>query len=273
MRSDTWQIGLQWVFGALLLGLSGCGAVEKGSTCNLKGKGLSLEGYSGKNLNNLELSLVFLKGPSKVSEEIGHYLEEQHIEASFFVKGLHAEEEESALEKLAEQGHRLGSGGFTFTSLKDTEDPILELKTTDSIIAPFAYGNQFWLFGEEGSIDEDTLKQLNRAGLGKYVGPIHPDTNGTNFVTDEKCWEKGLTVSACAENYFNELVRIGHGIVPFHDETTKTKELIEELIPELKAYGFSFVRLDQIPDLRVALSANGGTPDAEKGSEVCHDYE
>ncbi len=50
-------------------------------------------------------------------------------------------------------------------------------------------------------------------------------------------------------------------------------ELLKELIPELLAYGFTFVDLDQIPDLRLALTANGGIPDAEKGAEVCHDYE
>ncbi len=80
-------------------------------------------------------------------------------------------------------------------------------------------------------------------------------------------------MTVCAEQYFNEIVRIGHGIIPFHDEDTRSAELLRQLIPELKAYGFSFVRLDQIPDLRLALTANGGIPDAAKGAEVCHDYE
>lgn len=273
MRAESWRNSLLFACGTALFGLSGCGAVEKSPTCNLEGRGLRLSAYTGENLSNLQLSFIFLKGPTATSEKIGYYLEEQSIQATFFVEGHKAEEEEEVLEELAHQGHRIGSGGFSFTALKDAEDPVLELKTADEIIAPFAYGNQFWLYGEPGSIDDDTLNQLNRAGLGKYVGPIHADTGSALFLSDEQCWEQGVSVATCAEGYFNEIVRLGHGIIPFHDEDPRTLELLEELVPELKAYGFSFNRLDQIPDLRLALTANGATPDAVKGAEVCHDYE
>ncbi len=273
MRPDLWQSGLTLLSGALLISLSSCGVVEKSPTCNLKGNGLRLASYTGENLGDKQISLTFLKGPSHVSEEIGHYLEEHEIHATFFVEGRKAEEEEEVLEKLVEQGHRIGSGGFSFTALKDSEEPVVEMKTADEIISHFAYGNQFWYYGEPGSIDDDTLTQLNRAGLGKYVGPIHANTGGDHFVVDEECWRRGMSVSECTHGYFDEIVHLGHGIIPFHDEDPRTVELIEELVPELIAYGFSFVRLDQIPDLRLALTANGGTPDAVKGAEVCHDYE
>ena len=273
MRAQFWRNSLLFAFGTSVFGLSSCGAVKKSSTCNLEGRGLTLAGYSGENTSSLQLSLVFLKGPTSMSEAIGLYLQEEGVSATFFIEGQKVKGEEGVVEELAHQGHRIGSGGFSFTALKDAEDPVLELKAADEIITPFAYGRQFWLYGEAGSLDEGSLLQLNRAGLGKYIGPIHADTKGPLFQSDEQCWTSGTSVSSCAEGYFIEIVRLGQGIIPFHDEDPRTLEMMKALVPELKAYGFTFARLDQIPELRLALTANGGIPDAVKGAEICHDYQ
>lgn len=255
------------------IGLSACGLARKSETCNLKANGLRLSGFSGEHLSDKQLSLVFLKGPSSSTEAIGELLKEAAVPATFFLKAAAIGEHEDVLDKLVEEGHRIATGGYSFTALKAAEDPVVELKAADKLISPFAYGNQYWLYGEPDSLDKDSLEQLHAAGLGKYIGPIHADTDGPWFVDDEKCWEQNLSVSLCSQGYFNELVRIGHGIVPFHDTDDRSRALIEELIPELVAYGFTFQRLDQIPDLRLALTAAGGIPDAVKGAEVCNDYE
>ncbi len=147
MRPVDLRMSLGILLGTCLLGLNACGAVEKSPTCNLKGDGLRLAPYSGENLNDLQLSLVFLKGPTGVTESIGDYLHEQEIPATFFVEGHRAEKRESVVEKLVEHGHRIGSGGFSFKALKDAEDPVLEMKAADEIITPFAYGNQSWYYG------------------------------------------------------------------------------------------------------------------------------
>jgi peptidoglycan/xylan/chitin deacetylase (PgdA/CDA1 family) len=254
-------------------GLASCGLARKADTCNLTANGLKLTGYNGENLADKEISLVFLKGPGEAAEKIGSYLHEQHVEATFFVAGEEAHEHEKVLEKLVEEGHRIGTGGFSFTALKSSEDPVLEMKAVDAIISPFAHGNQFWLYGEADSVDKKTLAALRKGGLGKYIGPIHADTKGSHFEIDEKCWEENLSVSHCVESYFDEIVHMGHGIVPFHSEDERSYELIHDLIPELKAYGFHFKRLDEIPDLRLALTTAGGTPDATESAEACNDYE
>ena len=258
---------------SLGMGLHACGLARKSNGCNVKANGLKLSGFSGENLGDKQLSLVFLKGPSNSTEAIGELLKGEAVAATFFVKAAEIEGHEAALDKLVEQGHRIATGGYSFTALKSTEDPVIELKAADKLLAPFAFGNQYWLYGETGSLDEKARTQLNSAGLGKYIGPIHADTDGAAFVDDEKCWEQNLSVSQCTLGYFDEIVRIGHGIVAFHDNDDRSRELLHELLPELIAYGFSFQRLDQIPDLRLALTAAGGIPDAEKGAKVCNDYE
>ncbi|MBC7659027.1 MAG: polysaccharide deacetylase family protein [Chitinophagaceae bacterium] len=256
------------------LGLESCGLVKKKSdTCNLKADGLTTSAYSGDTLSDKHISLIFLKGPSEATPAIGTYLDSQSVHATFFVQGSLVKEHESDIERLVEQGHQIGTGGFSFTALATAQDPVLELRTADALITPFAHGNQYWLYGERGSLDKDALTQLQRAGLGKYVGPIHGDTTGAAFVSDDQCWEKGMTVETCADGYFNEITRIGHGLIPLHDTDEHTGEMLKVLVPELLAYGMTFVRLDQVPKLRLALTEVGGTPDASIGAAACNDYE
>ncbi len=255
------------------IALSACGIVRKSDTCNLKADGLRIAGFNGENLSDKQLSIVFLKGPADSTEAIGSFLSGLTIPATFFIKGSEVLGHEETLGRLVDQGHRLASGGYSFTALKAAEDPVVEVRALDKLISRFATGYQYWLYGEPGSLDARALKQLKNAGLGKYIGPIHSDTVGAAFVDDERCWERGLSVSVCSQGYFDELVRIGHGLVPFHSEDERSLELIKDLVPQLVAFGFTFVKLDQVPDLRFALKAAGGIPDAGKAGEVCNDYE
>ncbi len=264
--------GRSFGLASLCLSLAGCGLAKQLETCRQGVPGLRLATYSGENLANLELSLVFLKGPSPISEGIGAFLGTQNIAATFFTQGSEVEKREEVLGKLVDQGHRIGTGGFSFASLKSVPDPVVELKAADFLITPYAFGNQYWLFGESGSLDNKSLEQLKRAGFAKYVGPIHSDT-GENFVSDDQCWEQNLSVAVCTQGYIDEITRIGRGIIPFHDRDERTLSLVESLIPQLVTAGFSFRRLDQISDLRSALTAAGGTPDATKGAATCNDYE
>lgn len=257
----------------LALGLSSCNVAKKSESCQLDAEGLREEGFNGQSLADLQLSLIFLKGPSESSEKIGEFLAEEGVSATFFAKGEEVEAEHDALKDLKDHGHVIGTGGFTFTDLSVAYDPVLELRAADALITEFTMGDQFWLYGPEGSLSSGAKKQLLRAGLGKYVGPIFEDRSGEEFLSDEECWDLDMSVSACTQNYLNELQRLRHGIVAFHDTDTRTEELIRELLPELHAFGFSFVRLDQVPDLRVALAAAGGTPDATKADKSCDDYE
>jgi len=49
--------------------------------------------------------------------------------------------------------------------------------------------------------------------------------------------------------------------------------MLQELVPQLKAFGFDLVRLDEIPSVRSALSRAGGQVDQVAGPQACDDYE
>ncbi|MFY7928231.1 MAG: polysaccharide deacetylase family protein [Oligoflexus sp.] len=258
----------------LALGLAGCGLAAKSKTCNLKAKGLSGRGWNGQELAGGQLALIFLKGPSSVSADIGAYLEAQSIRAGFFVQGSAVEGQEKVLEEIRDQGHLLGNGSYRYQDLTQAEQPVLELRTTDALITPYVTGNLFLFYAPLKSFDDQTAALLESNGLGKYVGPIKDDSlPSPTFQYDEQCWIEALAPSVCAAQYFTEAQRLGRGVLAFHDTDSRTLVMLQELVPQLKAFGFDLVRLDEIPSVRSALSRAGGQVDQVAGPQACDDYE
>jgi hypothetical protein len=91
------------------------------------------------------------------------------------------------------------------------------------------------------------------------VGPISWDIDKADW----QFWQRGLTSEECANDYLQEIIRVGRGIVLMHDSTADydqiknnnlTYETIMILIPQLKALGFKFVNLDKIPGISPYLN-------------------
>jgi hypothetical protein len=155
-----------------------------------------------------------------------------------------------------------------------TEQPVLELRTTDALITPYVTGNLFLFYAPLKSFDDQTAALLESNGLGKYVGPIKDDSlPSPTFQYDEQCWIEALAPSVCAAQYFTEAQRLGRGVLAFHDTDSRTLVMLQELVPQLKAFGFDLVRLDEIPSVRSALSRAGGQVDQVAGPQACDDYE
>ncbi len=266
---------MKWMFATFLsVSVCSCGLIKETGSCDLKAKNLRAEPRNGSSLQDNSISLAFLRGPSSSTSEIGSLLEARGIQASFFVRGAAVEDHSDSLSLLRQQGHLIGNGGYTFTDLTRSKEPVLEVRKTDALITADVTGDIFLLHAPQGEFNAETADLLNRNGLGKYVGPIAADTVASElFVDDATCWEADLSVAVCAQQYFNEIVRVKKGIIPLHDEDSRTLSLLDALLPDLQAFGFSFVRLDRIPDIRVVLDENGSRLDEVDGQSSCDDYE
>jgi peptidoglycan/xylan/chitin deacetylase (PgdA/CDA1 family) len=53
----------------------------------------------------------------------------------------------------------------------------------------------------------------------------------------------------CAEGYIKEIERKQGGIVLLHDTHAKTIAMSKIMIPRLKALGYKFITMDQIPNI------------------------
>jgi peptidoglycan/xylan/chitin deacetylase (PgdA/CDA1 family) len=222
------------------------------------------------------LCLTYDDGPGSETPELGRYLADEGIRATFFVVGRHAEERADVLRQLAAWGHRLGNHTDTHPGLvavaESGGDVVGEIARTDAIIRPYLqdepvflrppYGN--WRQKRPGS-DEDMSTSvvadvLNRSGrFPDYVGPVNWDISAADY----DFWERGASAEACTAAYLDKIDRTGRGIVLMHDWSedpavrprNRAFETTRLLVPALKDRGYRFVDLTDLPQVRSAMAA------------------
>lgn len=220
----------------------------------------------GDHLPHNTVCLTYDDGPGPQTLELGRYLFEQEIAATFFVVGRHAEKALDVVARLQQWGHLIGNHTYSHPGLVSLAlaggDVVGELAQTDRIIRPYVsgegvffrapYGN--WREKVRPDSEEDKATSLvadilKRSGqLSDYVGPVNWDI----VAEDWECWRQGISAEECARRYQVETERIGRGIILMHDSSedealqskNRTMEMTKILVPRLKERGFRFVRLD-----------------------------
>lgn len=217
----------------------------------------------GKDLPLGAVSLTFDDGPVKRTAELGRYLRDQGVSATFFVVGQRAERYPWTLSKLVEWGHTVANHTYSHQPLTKLASPSYEVEETHRIIAPYLRNGVKLFRAPYGDWNARVTDVLNSAGLASYVGTIGWEVGSTlddRFAADWACWSKGLTVDECAERYLDEIRYRGRGIVLLHDLHGKTIDMVKRLVPMLKEEGYRFVRLDQVPNIGVKIREAGGAP-------------
>lgn len=220
-------------------------------------------------------------GPGPHTLELGRYLFEQRIPATFFVVGSHAAAHRDILAHLREWGHLVGNHTYSHPGLVSLAlaggDVVGELKKTDHIIRPYVsseliffrppYGNWREKIGPDSDQDKDTsivADILNSSGeFSDYIGPVNWDI----VAEDWACWRQGVSAEECAQRYLAETERVGRGIILMHDSSeeepvrrrNQTLAMTKILVPLLQQRGYRFVRLDVVPQVRETIRL-GRTP-------------
>jgi peptidoglycan/xylan/chitin deacetylase (PgdA/CDA1 family) len=156
-----------------------------------------------------------------------------------------------------------------------------EMLETHKLLEPYYTNNIRLLRTPYGSWSPSVYDQLNAVtGASKIVGNIFWNAGGALDCTyeggkwscptgaaDWACWKPGkgrpaVPVEVCGQGYLNEIEgRAGkRGVILTHDIETKSLELAKWLIPRLKERGYTFVRLDQVPEINKDLIAAGAIP-------------
>jgi len=231
----------------------------------------------GSDLPPRTLCLTYDDGPGPGTPELGRYLFEQGIPATFFVIGRHAGGRADVLRRLAQWGHLIGNhtynhpglvaltlaGGDVVGELTRTEEVIRAHVRGDAILFRAPYGNWREKRGPDSPDDKPTsvvADVLNKSPrLKNHVGPVNWDISAADY----DYWKRGASAEECARAYLDKIERAGQGIVLMHDssedealrEKNRTAEATRLMVPVLKARGYRFVRLDELPQVRSALSA------------------
>jgi peptidoglycan/xylan/chitin deacetylase (PgdA/CDA1 family) len=213
-------------------------------------------------------------GPGSHTTELGCYLFEEHISATFFVVGTHAEMHHDVLARLRAWGHLIGNHTYSHSGLvslaQSGGDVVGELKRTDDVIRPYVSGEVVFFRAPYGYWrgkvvpDGDDISIvaniLNHSGeFSDYVGPIKWDIDAGDWA----CWQQGVSAEECARRYVAQTERVGGGILLMHDSSeveqdrlrNRTLQMTKILVPVLKERGYLFLRLDAVPQVAAAVRA------------------
>lgn len=232
---------------------------------------------TGTSLPPKTLALTFDDGPGARTSELSTFLKNRGIAAGFFLNGkmIH---DTAVLAQLVADGHVIGNHTQTHASLTgqstgswhlDDAATVSELAQTDVLIAPFVTADRFMFRAPYGDYDWGSAAAINASAMKKYVGDVHWDIGdhmGSHQAADWDCWVPGhdgvvLTVTRCAQLYLEEIDNVGRGVVLMHDPYSiggnpangGTVDMVEAIVPILESKGYTFVRIDQVPDIDAAL--------------------
>ena len=137
----------------------------------------------------------------------------------------------------------------------------IELRDVDDQIAPLMKpGDKLYFRAPYGAWKSAHAAILNAdPRLRNYVGPIFWDIGGDITMSrdgyvmsaaDWDCWHKDWSAQTCAKGYLREIRRKDGGVVLMHCIHVHSAELVAAVVPALIEEGYTFVRLDQMPEYR-----------------------
>jgi peptidoglycan/xylan/chitin deacetylase (PgdA/CDA1 family) len=239
--------------------------------------------FKGIDLPPKTLCLTYDDGPGRETRELGRYLFDEGISATFFVIGRHAESQPELLAQLVAWGHLVGNHTYSHPGLvalaESGGDVVEEIARTDRLLRPHLrngttffrapYGN--WRQKVPGT-EQDCRTSivadiLNRSGrFSHYVGPINWDISAADY----DFWQRGASAHECADAYLKEIDRVGRGIVLMHDSSedpevqprNRAYATTQLLVPTLKAQGYRFVSLDAVPQVAAVENESGRSHNA-----------
>lgn len=214
-------------------------------------------------------------GPGPQTRQLGRYLFEQGIAATFFVVGRHVEAHPGLLPQLQAWGHLIGNhtyshpglvalataGGNVVGEIARTDELIRDTVLSSSTFLRAPYGNWRQKVSPESDLDRRSsivAEILNGSGrFPHYVGPINWDVSALDW----EFWRRGDSAEQCAWACLQKIERLGQGIILMHDSSEdetvranhRTEAATRVLVAALKLQGYDFVRLDAIPQVQSAM--------------------
>jgi peptidoglycan/xylan/chitin deacetylase (PgdA/CDA1 family) len=275
MLLRTTSIGLA---GAAALLIASCHSEDNVDEHTCTGsEAISYGVLNGDSLPPKTLALTFDDGPGARTLELSAWLRDHGVRVAFFVNGKNVWKE-SDLAQIASDGHLIANHTQTHRSLtgKATGTARLadwdvqeEIKETDALIAPYVDHGRFLFRPPYGDWDGTTFSQVDGTPMEKYVGPVLwniGDKMTAHTAADWDCWQpasdgKVLSVDECGALYFEEIQAKGHGIVLMHDFYFRyndpsqggSVDMVKGLVPQLLDRGYTFVRVDEVPDVASKL--------------------
>jgi len=220
---------------------------------------------SGLRQNHV-VALTFDDGPNANTLGVLDVLKAYNAKATFFIVGRMAHKHPEVLRRIAAEGHLLANHSATHAMLNGSFDAhperlIAQLKDVNDQIAPLMRpGDRFYFRAPYGAWRSAHAAILNADPvLRNYVGPVYWDIGGDIAMNSEgyimssadwDCWRHKWNATSCAKGYLREIRRKNGGVVLMHCIHAQSADLVAAVVPALVEEGYTFARLDQVPEYR-----------------------
>jgi peptidoglycan/xylan/chitin deacetylase (PgdA/CDA1 family) len=260
------RLGTLWVtaFAALTVACAAAeaGPAAKGKLALFQTKSIFHSGLRDEHT----VALTFDDGPNANTNAVLNVLKTYNVKATFFVVGRMAHSHPEVLARIAAEGHLLANHSAThpmlsssfdahperlLAQLQDVNEQIAPLmKPTDKLYFRAPYGS--WRSAHAAILNSDPV-------LRNYVGPIYWDIGGDISRTsdgyilssaDWDCWRHHWSAATCAKGYLREIRRKNGGVVLMHCIHSQSADLVAAVLPALVEEGYTFERLDQVPEYK-----------------------
>jgi peptidoglycan/xylan/chitin deacetylase (PgdA/CDA1 family) len=223
---------------------------------------------NGNELADKTISLTFDDGPGPRTKELADYLAAEGVPAAFFINGKNAPGRQVTIDAIVGRGHLLANHTHNHLQLTrlSADKVVKEVADTDAIIVRAQPNEPSVIRAPFGAWNGNTSRAINATAMKKYVGSVFWDVGGeltASSAADWDCWGKGVTVQRCGELYLKEIRARKRGIVLMHDVHGKTVDMMKQILPTLKAEGFKFAKLTDVPSVKRAIGGLSIPPAAD----------
>jgi peptidoglycan/xylan/chitin deacetylase (PgdA/CDA1 family) len=222
----------------------------------------------GRDLAPKEIALTFDDGPGPRTAELSKYLKEQNIPATFFINGKNVPGRQNVLTQIISDGHIVANHTQNHVQLTklSSANAVNEIVRTDEFIVQSGQAGPWLLRPPFGAWSGSIARAANQTAMSKYVGSVFWDIGGdinANAAADWACWSAKYkySVKQCGDLYLKETRSRGRGIVLMHDIHSPTVDMVKQLVPVLKAEGFKFVKVSDVPSIKSKIDAGQPAPE------------
>ena len=216
---------------------------------------------TGSELPAKTVALTFDDGPGDRTIELTDYLASQGVPATFFINGMRVPGRQASVDAVVNRGFILGNhtqNHLQLTKLTSAK-VVTEVTQTDNILVAAQPNGPFILRAPFGAMNGSVVRAINATPMKKYSGSVFWDIGGELTATsaaDWDCWGKGVAIETCGKLYMQEIRKRGHGVILMHDIHNKTIDMVKKVIvPTLKAEGYSFAKLTDVPAVKRSLAS------------------
>jgi peptidoglycan/xylan/chitin deacetylase (PgdA/CDA1 family) len=187
-----------------------------------------------------KIALTFDDGPWPVqTERVLDILRAEGVSATFFMVGLRVKAGPEIARRVAREGHAIGNHTYRHVdvSASSAEKVREEIARTNGLIITSTGAVPRWFRPPMGSVDDQAYTEAAQQGLGTVLWTVDP-----------RDWERGQTAQAIETS----VVGATHpgSVILLHDgggDRSQTIAALPGIIKQLKARGYEFVLLDDLP--------------------------